>query len=153
MNLPYYLHDNVTSILLYMPINHPSEGSSNSLLSKSPQIRNIMPSVLRKSPMIWKIMPSVLRKRPMIWNILSYLLAYASNPQDCSKRFTLYFPGRPVQSENMSNSLERIQPYAAINERRLLLYISTTVYCQVLICVNNLAQCFDIAAQNSNSVT
>ena len=26
----------------------------------------------------------------------NFLYSAVSNPQDCSKRFTLYFPGRPV---------------------------------------------------------
>ena len=40
-------------------------------------------------------------------------------PQDCSKGFTLYFPGRPVQSDTISTSLGSIQPYATLNVRRL----------------------------------
>ena len=44
--------------------------------------------------------------------------------------FTLYFPGRLVQSNTISTSLGSIQPYATINVRRLL---STTVYSQLLI--------------------
>ena len=35
-------------------------------------------------------------------------------------RFIFYFPGRPVQSDTISTSLGSIQPYAAINARRLL---------------------------------
>ena len=38
-----------------------------------------------------------------------------SNPQDCPKRFTLYFPDSPVQSGTISTSLGSIQPYATIN--------------------------------------
>ena len=57
-----------------------------------------------------------------------------SSPQDRSKRFTLYFPDRPVHSDTISASLGSIQPYATINARRLLVHISTTVYSQVLIC-------------------
>ena len=56
-----------------------------------------------------------------------------SNPHDCSKRFTHYFPGRSVQSNTISTSLGSIQPHAAINARRLLVHISTSVYSQVLI--------------------
>ena len=44
-----------------------------------------------------------------------FLYSTVSNPQDCSKRFTLYFPDRPVQSDTISTSLENIQPYATIN--------------------------------------
>ena len=40
--------------------------------------------------------------------------------RDCSKRFTLYFPGRPVQSNTVSTSLGSIQTYATVNARRLL---------------------------------
>ena len=58
---------------------------------------------------------------------LSYVLYSAvSNPQDCSKCFTHYFPVRPVQSNTISTSLGSIQPYAAINAQRLLVHISTT---------------------------
>ena len=62
-----------------------------------------------------------------------FLYSAVSNPQDCSKRFTHYFPGRPVQSNTISTSLGSIQPYATINAQRLLVHISTTVYSQVLI--------------------
>ena len=41
-------------------------------------------------------------------------------PQDRSKRFTLYFPDRPVHSDTVSASLGSIQPRASINARRLL---------------------------------
>jgi len=44
----------------------------------------------------------------------------------CSKRFTLYFAGRPIQSYTISTSLGSIQSYAAINARRLLMHIPTT---------------------------
>ena len=50
-----------------------------------------------------------------------------------SKRFTLYFPDRPVHSDTISASLGSIQPYATINARRVLIHISTTVYSQVLV--------------------
>ena len=56
-----------------------------------------------------------------------------SSPQDSSKRFTLYFPDRPVHSDNISVSVGNIQPYATVNARRLLVHTSTTVYSQVLI--------------------
>ena len=62
-----------------------------------------------------------------------FLYSAVSSPQDHSKRFTLYFPDRPVHSDTISASLGSIQPYAAINVRRLLVHISTTVYSQVLI--------------------
>ena len=61
-----------------------------------------------------------------------YLPSAVSSPEAFSTRFTLYFPGRPVQSHPVSASLGSIQPYATINERRMLVYISTTVYGQVL---------------------
>ena len=62
-----------------------------------------------------------------------FLYSAISNPQDHSKRFTLYFPDRPVHSDTISASLGSIQPYATINARRLLIHISTIVYSQVLI--------------------
>ena len=54
------------------------------------------------------------------------LYSATSNPQDCSKRFTLYFPGSPIQSDTISTSLGSMQPYAAINARRLLAHILIT---------------------------
>ena len=62
-----------------------------------------------------------------------FLYSAVSSPQDRSKRFTLYFPDRPVHPDTISASLGSIQPYATINARRLLIHISTTVYSQVLI--------------------
>ena len=62
-----------------------------------------------------------------------FLYSAVSSPQDRSKRFTLYFPDRPVHSDTTSTSLGNIQPYATINMRRLLVHISITVYSQVLI--------------------
>ena len=62
-----------------------------------------------------------------------FLYGAVSSPQDRSRRFTLYFPDRPVHSDTITASLGSIQPYAAINARRLLVHISTTVYSQVLI--------------------
>ena len=62
-----------------------------------------------------------------------FLYSAVSSPQDRSKRFTLYFPDRPVHSDTISASLGSIQPYATINVRRLLVHISTTVCSQVLI--------------------
>ena len=62
-----------------------------------------------------------------------FLYSAVSSPQDRSKRFTLYFSDRPVHPDTISASLGRIQPYATINARRLLVHISITVYSQVLI--------------------
>ena len=69
---------------------------------------------------------STIKKRQFLYSAIS-------SPQDPSKRFTLYFPDRPVHSDTISASLGSIQPYATINARRLLVHISTTVYSQVLI--------------------
>ena len=55
-----------------------------------------------------------------IKNVSSYTDSAVSSPQDCSKRFILYFPDRPVQSDTISTSLGSIQPYATLNARRLL---------------------------------
>ena len=44
-----------------------------------------------------------------------FLYSAVSSPQDHSKRFTLYFPDRPVHSDTISASLGSIQPYATIN--------------------------------------
>ena len=60
-----------------------------------------------------------------------FLSSAVSNPQDCSKCSTLYFPDRPVQSDTISASLGSIQPYATINVRWLLVHMSTTIYSQV----------------------
>ena len=53
-------------------------------------------------------------------NVSSYIAQY------CSKRFTLYLTGSPIQSDTISTSLGSMQPHAAINERRLLAHISIT---------------------------
>ena len=72
-----------------------------------------------------------------------FLYSAVFSPQDRSKRFTLYFLGRPVHSDTISASLGSFQPYAAINAQRLLVHISTTVYSQVLIFIqlSELEQC------------
>ena len=46
--------------------------------------------------------------------VTSYIAQYSVR-QDRSKHFTLYFPGRPVQSNTTSAYLGSIQPYATIN--------------------------------------
>ena len=56
------------------------------------------------------------------------LYSSVSSPQDRSKRFTLYFPDRPIHSYTISASLGSIQPYATINARRMLVHISATVH-------------------------
>ena len=61
-----------------------------------------------------------------------FLYSAVSSPHDCSKRFTLYFPDRPVHSDTISTSLRSIKPTTAINARRLLVHRSSTVYRQVL---------------------
>ena len=69
-----------------------------------------------------------------------FLYSAVSSPQDRSKRFTLYFPDRPVHSDTISAFVGSIQPYATINGRRLLVHISTTVYSQVLTQLSELEQ-------------
>ena len=49
---------------------------------------------------------------------VKFLYSAVSNPQDCSKRFTLYFPGRHVQSHTITTYVGNIQPYAEINVRK-----------------------------------
>ena len=66
-----------------------------------------------------------------------FLYSAVSSPQDRSKRFTLYFPGRPVHSDTISASLGSIHTYATINVRRLL--VPTTVYS--FIQLSELEQC------------
>ena len=78
------------------------------------------------------ILMSLLIPRVKVRQVLIYCSA-VSSPQDRSKRFTLYFPDRPVHSDTISASLGSIQPYAAINAPRLHVHMSTTVYSQVLI--------------------
>ena len=72
-----------------------------------------------------------------------FLYSAVSSPQDRSKRFTLYIPDRPVHSDTISASLGSIQPYAAINARRLLVHIPNIIYSQVLIFIklSELEQC------------
>ena len=86
-----------------------------------------------------------------------FLYSAVASPQDCSKCFTLYFPDRPVHSDTISASLGSIQHYAKINARRLLIYISTTVYSQFIQLseleqcrVKKLAQGFNTIAQDLN---
>ena len=57
-----------------------------------------------------------------------FLYSSVSSPKDRSKRFTLYFPDRPIHSYTISASLGSIQPYATINARRMLVHISATVH-------------------------
>ena len=45
--------------------------------------------------------------------------------KDCSKRFTVSFPGSSIQSDT-DTSLGSMQPYAANNARRLVAHISIT---------------------------
>ena len=88
----------------------------------------------------------------------SYIAQYTVL-RTAQRAFTLYFPGRPVQSNTISTSLGSIQLYAAVNVRWLLVYISTTVYSQVLIQLTELEQCkvkklaqgFKTAAQDLNT--
>ena len=44
-----------------------------------------------------------------------FLCSAVPNPHDCSKRFTLYFPNRPVQSNTISTSLGCTQSCATID--------------------------------------
>ena len=81
-----------------------------------------------------------------------FLYSAVPNPH-----FTLYFPGRPVQSDTVSTFLGSIQLYATINARRLLVHISTTVCSQVLIytagrtgAMRAKTPAFNTAAQDSN---
>ena len=61
----------------------------------------------------------------------TFLYSAVPSHRDRSKRFTLYFPDRPVHSDTISASLGSIQPYDTINARMLLVHISTTVYSEV----------------------
>ena len=85
-----------------------------------------------------------------------FLYSAVSNPQDCSKRFTLYFPGRRVQSYIISTSLGSIQPYATINGRINTHHLFIARYSFIQLSelkqcrVNKLAQGFNTAAQDSN---
>ena len=82
-----------------------------------------------------------------------FLYSAVSNPQDSSKRFTHYFPGRPVQSNTISTSLGSIQPYATINTyihhlsiaRYSFIQLSELEQCRV----KKLAQDFNTTAQDS----
>ena len=95
------------------------------------------------SPCAWSELLSVLLpavRRCCLWSYTppptpskgKFVYSALSSLQDRSKRFTLYFPDRPVHSDTISASLGSIQPYVAVNTRRLLLHISTSVYSQVL---------------------
>ena len=60
------------------------------------------------------------------------LYSAVSSPLDCSKRFTLSSPGRPVHSDTVLGFSWKHSSHAAIAQR-LFTHISTTVYSQVLI--------------------
>ena len=55
-----------------------------------------------------------------------FLCSAVSDPQHDSKRFTLYLPGRSVQSNTVSTPLGSIQPHATISAQRLLVHISAS---------------------------
>ena len=81
-----------------------------------------------------------------------FLYSAVSSPQDRSKRFTLYFPDRPVHSDTISASLGSIQQYATINPplsiaRYSFIQLSELEQCRV----QKVAQRFNTAAQDSNS--
>ena len=74
---------------------------------------------------------------------MSVLIQRRSQSSGLLKALYTLLPGRPVHSDTISAFLGNIQPYAAINARRLLVHISTTVYSQVLILIqlSELEQC------------
>ena len=53
-----------------------------------------------------------------------FLCSAVSDRQDDSKRFSLYFPGRPVQSNTVSTPLGSIQPHATISAQSSYTYPS-----------------------------
>ena len=56
-------------------------------------------------------------------------LEILGNPERMMQQYVLESVNdRPVQSNTISTSLGGIQPYVIINDRRLLVHISTTVY-------------------------
>ena len=67
-----------------------------------------------------------------------------SSPQDRSKRFTLYFHDKSVQSDTVLASLGSIQQYETINARRLLVHISTTVYSQFVKRITSAVYCLTV---------
>ena len=80
-----------------------------------------------------------------------------SDPQDCSKHFTLYFPDRPVQSNTVSTSLGSHMPqlicegclytYPPLSIARYsFIQLSELEQCRV----KKLAQSFNTAARDSN---
>ena len=79
--------------------------------------------------------------------------------KDCSKRFTLYFPGSPIQSDT-DTSLGSMQPYAANNARRHINHLSFFArYSFIQLSergqcrMKKIAQGFNTAAQDSNPVS
>ena len=58
-----------------------------------------------------------------------FVYSAVSSHQERSKRFTLYFPDRPVHSDSISASLGSIQPSAAINARSLHVHICHIHHC------------------------
>ena len=87
------------------------------------------------------IITTTMVKVPVKGKETKFLYSAVSNPQDCSKRFTLYFPDRPVQSNTMSTFLGSIQPYATISARRLLVHPPLFIAGYTLIQLSELEQC------------
>ena len=86
-----------------------------------------------------------------------FFYSAVSNPQDCSKRFTLYFPGRPVQSNTISTSLGSICcNYSKKASRTHIHHLSRHSFTQLSELeqcrVKKRAQGFNTAAQDSNPV-
>ena len=86
-----------------------------------------------------------------------FLYSAVSSPQDHSKRFTLYFPDRPVQSDTISASLGSIQPHL-MGEGCLYTYPPLSIARYSFIKLSELEQCrvkklaqgFKTTAQHSN---
>ena len=81
-----------------------------------------------------------------------FLYSALSSPQDRSKRFTLYFPDRPVHSDTISASLGSIQPNATINAWRLSIVRYSFIQLSELeqFRVKKTCQGFNTAAQDLN---
>ena len=94
---------------------------------------------------------------PLCYIKYEFLYSAVSSPQDRSKRFTHYFPDRPVHSDTISAS-PSLQPYATINAQRLLVTLSHRYARYSFLQLRELEQCrvkklaqgFNTAAQDSN---
>ena len=126
---PFGPHD----VILYGSESGNILSAAQDTLTTVPATRCLALSTTTPSHVAHAVHVTTASRRRLTGKKGKFIYSAVSSPLDRSKRFTLYFPDRPVHSGTILASLGSIQPYATINARRLLVHISTTVYSQVLI--------------------